>query len=484
MEKRRSVKEQKYTNKGITLIALVITIVVLIIIAGVTIGSLTSDKGIIKEARTAKELAEKASLEEQVEMAIIKAEQKHRDPGIDDVIAELKNEEIISNEDQVDKETGAIRTDLGYEITGKLDDYIGKVSTGDGSDNTTGGNNTTGDGSTGDGSGSITPPTTADTTPFVPEGAQKVEGNLDTGFIMTDSNGNEWVWIEVPKSIYTNTEYNEGTAPENSEDYLKIEAVMKKYVGDTYGPIQYDSDGFYSAAQHGFASSIDYTKWKNSMLKSVYEHGGFYIGKYEAGTETARYNESNVLTDVVIKRDMYPYNFVTPSQAQEKSKELATGGKTSSLMFGIQRGLVSKYIEVKAGKTEAEMKADGNTWGNFADANFLLTRGRCTINPSAQNSWEDAKGATKTGGTSILLTTGASDRNSVLGIYDYGGNVEEWTLERHYISGVKTYCVAQGGIYSGWTNTTVASVRSQVIFRNAYETTRSSASIGFRPALW
>ncbi len=122
--------KKKLDSRGITLIALVITIIVLLILAGISIAALTADNGIVKEARTAKELAEKAALEEQVEMAIIKAEQKHKNPTLDDVINELKNEKIIDDEKQVNRETGAITSNLGYIIEGKLDDYIGKVSTG------------------------------------------------------------------------------------------------------------------------------------------------------------------------------------------------------------------------------------------------------------------------------------------------------------------------------------------------------------------
>lgn len=139
-------KKGKETTKGITLIALVITIIVLIILAGITIASITGENSIIKEARTAKELSEKAALEELVDLAIIKAEEKYNNPTLDQVIEEIKNKKVISNSDQVDRETGAIRTDAGYLIEGKLDDYIGKTSTGDG--NTTGGGNTTGDGNT------------------------------------------------------------------------------------------------------------------------------------------------------------------------------------------------------------------------------------------------------------------------------------------------------------------------------------------------
>jgi competence protein ComGC len=139
-------KEGIKQEKAITMIALVVMIVVLIILAGITIASVTSDNGVIKEARTAKELAEKAALEEQVELSIIKTEQKYRNPTINDVIEQLIQDKIISKGEQVDQKTGDITTDAGYVIEGKLDDYIGKKPTG--GDNTTGGNNTSGSGNT------------------------------------------------------------------------------------------------------------------------------------------------------------------------------------------------------------------------------------------------------------------------------------------------------------------------------------------------
>ena len=44
---KNKLKEQLKINKGITLIALVITIIVLLILAGVTIATLTGDNGIL-----------------------------------------------------------------------------------------------------------------------------------------------------------------------------------------------------------------------------------------------------------------------------------------------------------------------------------------------------------------------------------------------------------------------------------------------------
>ena len=62
-------KKTKKKNKGITLIALVITIIVLLILAGVTIASLSGDNGIVTRAVEAKENMKKANEKEQVSIA-------------------------------------------------------------------------------------------------------------------------------------------------------------------------------------------------------------------------------------------------------------------------------------------------------------------------------------------------------------------------------------------------------------------------------
>lgn len=51
-------KQEDYQNKGITLIALVITIIILLILAGITIIAITGDNGLIKNAENAKEQTE------------------------------------------------------------------------------------------------------------------------------------------------------------------------------------------------------------------------------------------------------------------------------------------------------------------------------------------------------------------------------------------------------------------------------------------
>lgn len=57
-------------NKGITLIALVVTIIVLLILAGVSIAMLTGENGILKNAKTAQENSAKGSLDEAAKIAV------------------------------------------------------------------------------------------------------------------------------------------------------------------------------------------------------------------------------------------------------------------------------------------------------------------------------------------------------------------------------------------------------------------------------
>ena len=212
------------------------------------------------------------------------------------------------------------------------------------------------------------------------------------------------------------------------------------------------------------------------MLRSVFENGGFYIGRYETGTQTPRFSASDNLTTPVIQKDVYPYNFVTCRQAQEHAIELATGGKTSSLMFGIQWDLVLKFIEEKGAKTQAELKTNSGSWGNYSNVTFKLTNGLYITTPNKPGTWHSAEGYTKSSSTPVLLTIGASDRNSALNIYDLAGNVWEWTLE--YTSSTNSPCSIRGGNYSRYASDYPAANRSNI------DTSYSYGYGGFRIALW
>ena len=88
------------------------------------------------------------------------------------------------------------------------------------------------------------------------------ESEINEGLVIIDKNGNEWVWIEVPKSIYVNTSYNGGTEPTGADDYEKIESVLRAYSGDYIYDSNLYKDVWYSEEQHGFASAKEYNDKK------------------------------------------------------------------------------------------------------------------------------------------------------------------------------------------------------------------------------
>ena len=62
----------KKENRGITLIALVITVIILLILAGVTIATLTGENGILNKSNTAKQETARQAAKEKVQVEVLR----------------------------------------------------------------------------------------------------------------------------------------------------------------------------------------------------------------------------------------------------------------------------------------------------------------------------------------------------------------------------------------------------------------------------
>ena len=102
---KQNLKERGNGKNGITLIALVITIIVLLILAGVTIATLTGDNGILTKAQNAKEKNAQKTVEEQINLA---------------VQASRINEGLVINKEILEQEL----TNNGIEITKSENDEL------------------------------------------------------------------------------------------------------------------------------------------------------------------------------------------------------------------------------------------------------------------------------------------------------------------------------------------------------------------------
>lgn len=86
----------KEKDNGITLVALVITIIVLLILAGVSISMLTGNNGILTQAQSAKENTEKVSEEEKIQLAVIGTQQKNN--GYNEILDETSFKNELNNQ--------------------------------------------------------------------------------------------------------------------------------------------------------------------------------------------------------------------------------------------------------------------------------------------------------------------------------------------------------------------------------------------------
>ena len=327
--------------------------------------------------------------------------------------------------------------------------------------------------------------TTTATQPYLPGTSfKKVAGtSLSTGLVIedtsTDGNGNQFVWIEVPKTIYSNNTYtaaNNNTAVTSAADYTGIEKILHAYASDYRNSNFSDTYDSNMGTIGNIEDGDDYTALYHTMLSSIYTHGGFWIGRYETGIsqeENPRTEAGTTTQTAVITKDAYPYNYVTLSQAQTLASGVNSGNCTSSLMFGIQWDLVLRYLEAKGTDQQYliytedanENPGPGSTsWGNYGDAPFAIISTGAKYNTLDENreltSWklptvdtdDYVESGTKlannddwetTAGV-VLLTTGANEtRNSKMNIIDLAGNVAEWTLE--YSGDSYSPCTVRGG---------------------------------------
>ena len=260
-------------------------------------------------------------------------------------------------------------------------------------------------------------------------------------------------------------------------EYTKIETDLHTYTSDYRDGTSF-KDEYYSDETTGLTST-QYTELKKKMLKSVYQNGGFYVGKYETGIENgareAGSTEVEPTETPVIKRNVSPYCFVTCSQAQKLASSMESGNYTTSLMFGVQWDLVLKYLENK-GTAQADLKDDSTSWGNYRNSLWNVENINSKYSLDALN-WTNGAYGKKSPNIVVLLSTGASELFEKQGIYDLAGNVEEWTLE--YSNITECPSCGRGGnyFYSG--------IEDLVIRRNYYFVTDCNyGNFGFRVTLY
>ena len=452
---KNKLKEQLKINKGITLIALVITIIVLLILAGVTIATLTGDNGILTKAQSAKTQNDKATAKEKVDLAIAASLDETGKINLGQLKTNLNNIDGINPKvgDITDSRFPLEVTVDGTKVTIKKDSN-GKYSTSVGeSTGSSGGGQE--EEQISDHSEVVVPTITATGNLAnkpnikevrqgnipIPQGYNYIKGDKIGGAVITDAasgeekEGNEFVWVPVD-TLSNMAVVTSGTDANGNINYR---GVLYNWGADATGNTAYDwsadSTSYYrepanlssstegdeanSSKIEGWSSTL-YQEEYNKMIKSVSQYGGFYVGRYEMSLNSETKNA--------------------------ESKYGATSANASDTDTNQWYGLYNR-AKTYAPENASQKVVSSMIWGSQYDAMLKWMKGN-KINVTSSSPTDLSIGNTSRNTTRV--TGGANNgqtvsKDKLSNIYDLLGNIREWTQEA--IS--TAYRISRGGYYSG-----------------------------------
>ena len=366
---QKRMKEKTRTNKGITLIALVITIIVLLILAGVSIAMLTGENGILTQAQNAKNRTEEAEAQE-------KADLEDQNKLI---------ENLASGNNNIKEYHNGVPIPKGFYYVGGEKDTGLVISDAEGDD-------------------------------------------LDNS-----KHGNQFVWVPVDDindmaqcetaGGDCNLQLVNGVLKCTNEAHSeKAEKIVGKLwatsTGENFGTENktytpnsglrepdlvtgYDNDTDYNDGLFTLDSlKNDY----KAMATSVKKYGGFYIGRYEASLSTATESSAGTSGTACSKAGVLP---------------TSAANTTTSMWYGLYS--IAKTYTVAENSVQSSM-----IWGSQYDAMLNWVKN----GNSADKDKITTPGIGNNSSGSVTTTGNATYSNdSINNIRDLGGNLREWTLE-------------------------------------------------------
>mgnify|MGYP006062719905 CR=1 FL=1 len=407
---------------GITLIALVVTIVVLLILAGITISLVFSDNGIIKKAQEAANKTKEAVINEQTQMN-----------EIADYMENMLNEIGGTIPDEPEgPEMPEGWDDTKVDAVESEDNVVVPVPKGYTASEVTG-ENTVKDG-------------------FViyenTNGEDKYEPVTDESDIETaQTTRNQFVWVPVanPSDMYGTDK--DGKKWGKTYYYVDANTIVPFYWKEQNGTmIIEDIEGYREPDVIDEDSSNNVTIIQletefNNMIESVEKYGGFYIGRYETGNLSQ--------SEAVVVKNNTDIGDQTWYTMYNKSKGVAANSNvTTTMIWGCQWDAVLRWMYNSGDEEKKTYTYDSTGKGNYYGTNG-----------------------------NEAIPTGSNDAYAVNNIYDMAGNVYENTMEIVGSSneGGK---VARGGNYDG------EPISSSVSFYAAFTGLFSNSKIGSRLALY
>lgn len=277
-------KKIRREDKGITLIALVVTIIILLILAGVAITLIVGNNGLFARAQNAANTWKKAEANEKEEIGKFERlyDETVKNLGLGNVsenggatkpVGEITGEET-RNTQVVDK-----NGDKAFVPAGFIVDENANI---------------------------------------VEEGLVVIDkkgGNADTV-------GNEFVWVPCTlDGANESLKYNRYVFTRENPTWNYRQSLIL----GTDGEYEKDADGSYKIQRVDNISYYFHEAMSEKERASIERYGGYYIGRYEAGVDSERSEVSNINDVARIKASLPVYNNVTRDEAITIAERMYVG---------------------------------------------------------------------------------------------------------------------------------------------------------------
>lgn len=510
-------------NKGITLIALVISIIILLILAGISINALTGQNGILNKTIEAKE---KNRVVSDLEYLQVEA--------TSELIDYYQGNDIKSESDYIlDKWSNGNNSKISVNKTDKTVTYNGNIYSmsdiiGNENEKTKINENKM---------EQITISTATDEKDkkilssgkvriiieeennmraYIPNGFYYVTGKPSTGMVISDiygdddentRGGNQFVWVPCSIDTSATKATNNGT----TVTYEKVNGLAQNW------KILYGNEYNYTTIAAGINKGKTIDDWKDlgGNTESVKKYGGFYIARYEAGLplDETLWNKKNGATYGLIGEDRDTSDFIPVSKKNNASWNMISQKNAlivSKKMYENSQTVESNLIDSYAWDTVISWYsktgidcAKSTGYGNYLNTKFgqssenekislknvlyavhsknELTGG--TIYANKYNFFKEEVNVEKNLEIYYEIATGSSEYTKKNNIYDLAGNMWEWTTEVSnwpYLENQDTdAAVFRGGSFIHQGDSLACSSRN-----GGYSSTTPNIDVGFRVVLY
>lgn len=252
--------------------------------------------------------------------------------------------------------------------------------------------------------------------------------NVDKKYEITDYGIYELIFL-------ANTDGNLDEIKQENYDSMKDEVILPN---NPQAVLENKIDYFIEIERILDANSDLEIEDKSIEKEQVLKYGGFYIGRYEIGTNNTVKNGNRPKTNISFEE--------AERQAKEMYNDNNLYGINSTIPSGASYDRIFSWIIETGNKNPGSVYGNSNSWGNY--------RPSITTNASLKN-------------------TGSSYSYKANNIYDLAGNVSELTAEIYHEENIDGH-ISRGGDY-------------RTLIGVAYNRTTDDASsdyIGYRPMLY